>query len=105
MKNERKGEKRDFSAKGGAAFKSKYGKGGFQSIASKRWDRHFGRICLNCDQKREDIEGKDLPCERRIRKMVEIEEVVRFKAHQFNDPAKGKPPVRSVGKNKRTKKN
>lgn len=84
-------EKRDFSTKGGYAFKKKFGKKGFKSMIGKRWDRHFGRICLNCDKTREEIENSKLPCTKTVKKLVMVEEVVSFKEHKFNDPAKGKP--------------
>lgn len=94
---------KDFSAKGGDAFSKKYGKKGYQSLIAKRWDRHFGRICLNCDQRREDIEKGKLVCEKKIKKLVLVEEVVKFKKHEFNDPAKGKPKPRTPSKNPKSK--
>lgn len=90
----------EFSKKGGAAFKEKYGEKGFKAISSKRWDRHYGRICLNCDLTRKEIEEKNLPCE------IKIVIVEKFAQHEFNDPSKGRPPARHPGKNRnRSKKN
>lgn len=94
MKNDKEG----FSARGGQAFRKKYGKKGFKDISSKRWDRHHGRICLNCDKTREEIEKKNPPCERVVKKVITIFEVKKFKKHEFNDPTKGRPKPRKEEK-------
>lgn len=92
-----------YSAQGGAAFYKKHGVKGYALMNKRRWDRHYGRVCLNCDQSREQIEKKKLPCEKKV--YIIVEEIEKFKKHEFNDPTKGKPPVRNPGKYKRTKKN
>lgn len=94
---------REFQSRGGTAFKEKFGDKGFQSLVSKRWHRHFGRMCLNCDKMREDIEKDNLPCEKEI--YVMVKKVESFpEGHVYNDPKKGKPTSRNPKKNQNRKK-
>lgn len=94
MKNDK--EKSSFYSQGGTAFKKKYGKGAFKTLVNKRWDRHYGRICLNCDKTKEEIEKKKTPCQKIVKKVIMVEEIVTFKQHEFNDPTKGRPIPRKI---------
>lgn len=89
-------DKGSFYSQGGTAFKKKYGKGAFKTLVNKRWDRHYGRICLNCDKTKEEIEKNKTPCQKIVRKIIMVDEVITFKKHEFNDPANGRPKPRKL---------
>lgn len=86
MKEKKQKSLEDFARSGGKGTLKKYGAGHFSGLNRIRWDKHHGKICLNCGKYREEIESKKLPCEAEIE--IIIREKKSFPEHVYNVPVK-----------------
>lgn len=75
-----------FGKLGGLATKKKHGNGFFAKLSRLRWDRHHGKVCLNCGLYKDHIEKKKIPCIKYIDVVVRKKQT--FPKHVYNVPVK-----------------